>query len=59
MQVRASRLFKRWETRLEINYIALTMAKCIVMIVLASHWFACVWGLQACSRAHATPNLQP
>jgi len=45
--VRASRLFKRWETRLEINYIALTMAKCIVMIVLASHWFACVWGLQA------------
>ena len=45
--MRASRMFKRWETRLEINYGKVAVLKCIVLIVLASHWFACVWGLQA------------
>jgi len=45
--MRASRMFKRWETRLEINYGKVAVIKCIVLIVLASHWFACVWGLQA------------
>ena len=52
--VRASRLFKRWETRLEINYGKLAVAKCIILIVLASHWFACIWGLQA--SLHTSPE---
>ena len=44
---RGSRIFKRWEMRLSINYGGLTLAVVVTVIFLACHWFACVWGLQA------------
>ena len=44
--VRASRMFKRWECKIAINYSALALGKCVVGIVLTSHWFACLWSLQ-------------
>jgi len=43
--LRASRLLQRWETRVGITHIQMTMLKLIVMIVLATHWLACMWGL--------------
>jgi hypothetical protein len=44
---RGSRIFKRWEMRLNINYAHLTLGNLIVGILVACHWFACIWGLQA------------
>ena len=44
--VRASRMFKRWECKIAINYSALALGKCVIGIFVASHWFACLWALQ-------------
>ena len=44
--LRASRLFQRWETKVAINYGRLSLVKSLVNVVLLSHWFACIWGLQ-------------
>jgi hypothetical protein len=44
--LRASRLFQRWETKVAINYSSLSLVKSIVYVLLLSHWFACLWGLQ-------------
>lgn len=35
-----------WETKVAINYSQLGLWKSIMYVVLLSHWFACVWGLQ-------------
>ena len=44
---RGSRILKRWEMRVSINYSYLSLANVMVIIVLGCHWVACVWGLQA------------
>ena len=44
--LRASRLFQRWETKIAINYSQLNLWKSILNVILLSHWFACIWGLQ-------------
>ena len=43
---RGSRIFKRWEMRMSINYAYLAIFTTTVQIFIFSHWFACV-GLQA------------
>ena len=45
--VRTSRVFKRWEMRLSVNYAILSLFRILVGIIIACHWFACIWGLQA------------
>jgi uncharacterized protein (DUF1330 family) len=45
--VRGSRIFKRWEIRLSINYALLQICSICLMLVFICHLFACVWGLQA------------
>ena len=45
--VRASRVLKKWETHITINYAALEMIKAFLITFLWCHWLACVWGLQA------------
>ena len=50
--LRGARMFKRWEARLAINYSTLTLALCLIGVLISSHWFACVWALQA-RRQHA------
>ena len=45
--LRASRILKRWETRIAIDYSSLEMCKCLMCLLLSSHWFGCVWTLQA------------
>jgi len=45
--LRGSRIFKRWEMRLTIDYAALSICTTIGQILVACHWFACIWGLQA------------
>jgi len=44
---RGSRVFKRWEMRVSINYTYLSLVTTCVSILLTCHWFACIWGLQA------------
>ena len=44
--VRASRMFKRWESMIAINYAGLALARCMLGVLVSSHWFACVWALQ-------------
>jgi potassium voltage-gated channel Eag-related subfamily H protein 7 len=44
---RSSRIFKRWELSVSINYAYLSMGTTMVAIFLGCHWMACVWGLQA------------
>ena len=43
--VRSSRIMKRVESRMAINYGHLALAKCMLMIIIAAHWYSCAWGL--------------
>jgi hypothetical protein len=45
--LRASRILRRFEVKFAINYGMLALVKCVCGMVLLSHWFACIWGLQA------------
>ena len=45
--LRGSRILKRWEVRIAINYAMLEMATLIGKICFACHLFACIWALQA------------
>jgi hypothetical protein len=44
--VRASRLVKRWQTKVPMSHATLSMTKCLVAITFFGHWFACFWALQ-------------
>lgn len=44
--VRASRIVKRWQTKIPMSHATLSMTKCLVAITFFGHWFACVWTLQ-------------
>jgi len=44
---RGSRIFKRWEMRISINYSYMTLMSISTVIFLTCHWIACIWGLQA------------
>jgi len=44
---RGSRMLQRWEKRISINYAYLGLIQSVVAILISSHWFACIWGLQA------------
>ena len=45
--VNVSRIFKRWELKLSINYGVLSISMILLGLIYACHLFACVWGLQA------------
>jgi hypothetical protein len=45
--MRGSRVFKRWEMRMSINYAYLAIVTTTISMLISSHWFACIWGLQA------------
>ena len=39
--VRASRMIKRWETRLNVKYAYLLLGWCVIIYLFFSHWAAC------------------
>ena len=45
--MKASRMIKRWESRLSINYGALALVRSFFTVIVLAHWFACLWGLQS------------
>ena len=53
---RASRIFTRWENKFAINYTALEVAKCLVAMLVAAHWFGCFWSLQVISSITTGPD---
>ena len=44
--VRASRLVKRWQAKVPMSHVTMSMTKCLIAIAFFGHWFACVWALQ-------------
>lgn len=44
---RGSRIFKKWELRVTINYSYMSLANIMTLIIISCHWLACVWGLEA------------
>ncbi|KAL1515906.1 hypothetical protein AB1Y20_002520 [Prymnesium parvum] len=44
---RGSRIFKRWEMRISIDYTYFSLFTVVTSILLTCHWTACIWGLQA------------
>ena len=40
-------MLARYEARLSVSYATLSMAKLFGMMVVVSHWVACLWGLLA------------
>ena len=45
--VRTSGILKRWETKVAVDYTALELTKCLIAVLLCTHWFASLWTLQA------------
>lgn len=44
--LRMSRIFKRWETKVAINYAAVALTRAFASVFLWSHLAACLWTLQ-------------
>lgn len=45
--VRASRLFERWKTKITLSYGTQTVLQCVFVLLISSHWYACIIALQA------------
>ena len=39
--LRTSRIFRRWKAQLSLSYGQTVVIKCIILLVLVAHWFAC------------------
>lgn len=44
---RAGRVMQRWASRITLQHSTKTVLWCIIRLLLAVHWFACVFALQA------------
>ena len=51
---RAERIYARWEARITLTYGQQTIIRCIVMLFLSAHWYACIFALQA--TMHDSPR---
>ena len=54
---RGSRIFKRWEMRLSIDYALLSIVQVVVYILVSCHWFACIWALRRPSHPHVVDRF--
>lgn len=44
--ISGQKIIKRYETRVAINYAAISLLRCLLGMMMLSHWMACIWGLQ-------------
>ena len=51
--VRASRLYARWQAKISMSTSTQTVYTCTMLLVLGSHWYACVIGMQ--TALHENP----
>jgi hypothetical protein len=45
--LRAARLITNWQDRFQISYSTVELIKILGIMILSSHWLACLWGLTA------------
>lgn len=45
--VRASRVYERWKSRIVLSYSTQVLLQCIGMLIVAAHWCACLFAMQA------------
>ena len=43
--LRGSRILSRWESKVSINYAAMSLARVVLLLMLSIHWAACAWAL--------------
>ena len=48
---RVAAVFEKWEMELAVPYAKLALTKYASTVLLAMHWFACLWGLAAETQA--------
>ena len=51
---RAGRVVQRWAARITLQHSTKTVLWCIMRLVVAIHWYACIFALQA--SLHKTPE---
>jgi hypothetical protein len=44
---RVGRLLQRWAARVTLRHSTITVIKCLVYLLVAAHWYACIFALQA------------
>ena len=49
--LRVGRIFKRWESTMNVHYSVLALAKFIGWMLMLSHWLACMWELTSLVEA--------
>ena len=52
--VRASRVLQRWKSKVALSHGAQTLLSCLLVLVVASHWYACTLALMASLHADAS-----
>ena len=45
--LRTSRILRRWESQVAINYGLLSLLSAVIEVFFAAHWVGCIWSLQA------------
>ena len=45
--LRASKLLQRWQTKLNIDYATVALLRCVIGVIVVTHWSSCIWALQA------------
>ena len=43
--LRGSRILSRWESKISINYAAMSLARVVLLLLFSIHWSACAWAL--------------
>eukprot|EP00959_Pyramimonas_sp_CCMP1952_P276216 5773824-Pyramimonas_sp.AAC.1 len=43
--LRGQRLFRRWESRMALNYALLSLYTLAFNLLILTHWMACMWGV--------------
>jgi hypothetical protein len=57
--LRASRILKRWEVLIAVDYGMLSLTMAVFTVIVIAHWLACVWVLQAELQDVAVAEFEP
>ena len=57
--VRASRMLKRWETKLALSYAAMSLIKFAILVTTLAHWIACMLAIVPQLEMQVTYNNFP
>ena len=52
--LRVESKFLRWQAKITLDYGQLTMLRCLAMLLISAHWYACTFAMQA--TMHSSPR---